>query len=117
MANLVLHFDTAPGTDAAALAAQLQTGLAELPGVENSSARPIASRDPLVVASAVMSFIAVAPIVINNAAAFISSIKNLIYSCEGLRNTIVEIRGRHIPIDKLQPADIEAAAAQPATQS
>ncbi len=111
MANLALHFDTAPGTDAAALAAQLQAGLAELPGVETSSAKTVASRDPLVVASAVMSFIAVAPVVINNAAAFITSIKNLINSCEGLRNTIVEIRGRRIPIDKLQPSDIETAAA------
>jgi hypothetical protein len=111
MANLAFHFDIAPGADASVLADQLQTGLASLPGVEKSSAKALESRDPLAVASAVMTFITVAPIAINKAADFISSIKNLINSCEGLHNAVVEIRGRRIPINKLQPSDIEAAAA------
>ena len=112
MANLALHFDIAPGADASVLADQLQTGLARLPGVEKSSAKALESRDPLAVASAVMTFITVAPIAINKAADFISSIKNLINSCEGLHNAVVEIRGRRIPINKLEPKDIEAAAPQ-----
>ena len=111
MANLALHFDVAPGADAAQLADQLRTGLASLPGVEKSSAKALESRDPLVTASAVMTILTVAPIVINKAATFITAIKNLIDSCEGLRNTIVEVSGRRIPISKLQPSDIEAAAA------
>jgi hypothetical protein len=112
MAKLSVHFDIAPGADASALADQLQTGLTKLPGVEKSSAKALESRDPLAVASAVMTFITVAPVVINKASDFISAIKNLINSCEGLHNAIVEIGGRKIPINKLQASDIEAAAPQ-----
>lgn len=111
MANLSLHFEVAPGADAAQLADQLQADLANLPGVEKSSAKALQSRDPLVTASAIMTFLTVAPVAINKAATFITAIKNLIDSCDGLRNTIVEISGRRIPIAKLQPSDIEAAAA------
>lgn len=111
MSNLALHFDVAPGADASALADQLQAGLANLPGVEKSSSRTLASRDPLAAASAVMAFLTVAPVVINKATDFVTAIKNFINSCEGLRNTVVEISGRRIPINKLQPSDIEAAAA------
>ncbi|HTB96903.1 MAG TPA: hypothetical protein VK716_07825 [Terracidiphilus sp.] len=111
MANLALHFDIAPGADASVLADQLQSKLAKLPGVEKSNAKVLESRDPLAIASAVMTFITVAPIVMNKAADFINSIKNLINSCEGLHNAVVEIGGRRIPVNKLQPSDIEAAAA------
>lgn len=111
MVNLALHFDTSPGTDASELAVQLQSGLAMLPGVERSNSKALGSRDPLAAASAVMAFLTVAPIVINKAADFVTSIKNLINSCEGLQNAIVEIGGRRIPIHKLEPSDIEVAAA------
>jgi hypothetical protein len=115
MPNMTLHFDTAPGVDATALAAQLQTGLAELPGVEKAIARPVESRDLALDATAVMSFLTVAPVVIAHAAQLVDSIKQLILSCQGLKNAIVEISGRRIPVANLQPADIVAAAeSQPA---
>jgi hypothetical protein len=118
MSNITLHFDTAPGTDAAALAAQLQSGLADLPGVEKAIARPVQSRDLTIAATAVMSFLTVAPVVIGHAADLLDSIKRFIVSCDGLHNTVVEIRGRRIPIADLQPSDIAAAAgSQPAAQS
>ena len=59
-----------------------------------------------------MGFLTVAPVMINHAADLVNSIKKLIESCEGLRNTIIEIRGHRIPIDKLQPSDLVPANPQ-----
>lgn len=115
MPNMTLHFDTAPGADAAALAAQLQSGLAELPGVEKAIARPVESRDLSLDATAVMSFLTIAPVVIAHAAQLVDSIKQLVVSSQGLKNAIIEISGRRIPVANLQPSDIVAAAgSQPA---
>jgi hypothetical protein len=110
--TLTLHFETAPDADASALAAKLQSGLASLPEVEKAGAQALANRDITVAASAIMGFLTVAPVVINHAAELVNSVKNLIESCEGLHNAIVEIRGRRIPIDKLQPSDLAPATPQ-----
>ena len=112
MPDILLHFETAPGTDASALAAQLQSALATLPDVQHSGAQPIASRDFGATAALVMGFITVAPIVLNKASDLIDAIKRLVQSSEGLRNAIVEIHGRKIPIAQLQPSDIAPAAPQ-----
>ena len=111
--TLTLHFETAPGTDAAALAAQLQSGLAALPDVERAGAQPVATRDLGATEMAIMGFLTVAPIVLTKAAAIIDALKQVVQSSEGLRNAIVEIHGRKIPVAELQPSDIATAA--PAT--
>lgn len=112
MPTLTLRFDTAPGTDAAALAGQLQSGLATLPEVERSGAQPLGTRDFGVTAAAVMGFITVAPIVLNKASDLIDAIKRLIESSEGLRNAVVEIHGKRIPVAELKPSDIAPASPQ-----
>jgi hypothetical protein len=108
--TLTLHFDTAPGTDASALAAQLQSGLAALPDVERSGAQPLASRDIGTTEMAIMGFLTVAPIVLTKAADIVDALKRLVQSSEGLRNAIVEIHGRKIPVAQLQPSDIAPRA-------
>ncbi len=114
--TLKLHFQTDPGTDAAALAAQLQSGLAALPDVEHAGAQPIASRDLGATEMAIMGFLTVAPIVLTKASAIIDALKQVIQSSEGLRDAIVEIHGRKIPVAQLQPSDIASpAAAAPAS--
>ena len=113
--TLTLHFETAPGTDAAALAAQLQSGLAALPDVERAGAQPVATRDLGATEMAIMGFLTVAPIVLTKAAAIIDALKQVVQSSEGLRNAIVEIHGRKIPVAELQPSDIATAA--PATMA
>jgi 3-dehydroquinate synthase class II len=112
--TLKLHFDTAPGTDANALAAELQSGLAALPDVERAGAQPIASRDLGATEMAIMGFLTVAPVMLTKAADIIDALKRIVQSSEGLRNAVVEIRGRRVPVAELQPSDIVTTAAAPA---
>jgi hypothetical protein len=111
--TLTLHFETAPGTDAAALAAELQAGLAALPEVQRAGAQPIASRDLGATEMAIMGFLTVAPVMLTKAADIIDALKRIVQSTEGLRNAVVELHGKRIPVAQLQPSDIATAA--PAT--
>jgi hypothetical protein len=108
--TLTLHFETAPGTDAAALAAELQSGLAALPEVERAGAQPIASRDLGATEMAIMGFLTVAPVMLTKAADIIDALKRIVQSSQGLRNAVVEIHGKRIPVAELQPSDIATAA-------
>lgn len=108
--TLKLHFETAPGTDAAALAAELQSGLSALPEVEHAGAQPIASRDLGATEMAIMGFLTVAPVMLTKAADIIDALKRIVQSSQGLRNAVVELHGKRIPVAELQPSDIATAA-------
>ncbi len=112
--TLKLHFQTAPGTDASALAAQLQSALSAVPEAEHAGAQPVATRDLGSTEVAIMAFLTVAPVVITKATAIIDALKQLVQSSQGLHDAIVEIHGRKIPVAQLQPSDI-AAPAPPAS--
>lgn len=112
MPELTIQFDAEPGTNADALAAQLKTELARIPAVNSVQSEVMESRDPSIAlaATTIISVLATAPKVIEEATAIVNSIKNLIQATQGLKSAIVEIRGRRIPVDKLQPSDISPAA-------
>ena len=112
MPEIVLHFDTAPGADTEALTTELRSALAKLPDIESSDAQALAPRDFGATAAVIMGFLTVAPIAINKAADLIDAIKRLIESSQGLRNAIVEISGRKIPVAQLQPSDLAPTTPQ-----
>jgi hypothetical protein len=112
MPEIVLHFDTAPGANAEALTTELRSELAALPDVESSDAQALAPRDFGATAAVVMGFLTVAPIAINKAADLIDAIKRLVESSEGLRNAIIEISGRKVPVAQLKPSDLASASPQ-----
>ncbi len=117
MADLSLQFDAAPGVDTSALAEKLKAELATIPGVTDSDAQAVESRDPLTASILIMGFIHYAPIVMTDAARIIGALASLLKASNELRNVIVEIRGRKIPLDKLKPEDLATAtpAAAPAS--
>jgi hypothetical protein len=106
MTEVTLQFDAQPGADVDALAQKLQDSLSVLPSVDSVQAEVMESRDLNVAVSTIMAFLVMAPKVIDEATAIVNSIKNLVQASNGLRSAIVEIRGRRIPVDKLQPSDL-----------
>ena len=112
MAELAIQFDAEPGTDTDALAKQLQSQLSGIPAVEGVQARVMESRDLALAATTIMAVLATAPKIIDEATSIINSIKNLIQATKGLKSAVVEIRGRKIPVEQLQPTDLVSPAAK-----
>ena len=106
MPELTIQFDAEPGTNVDALAANLKTELAAIPAVDNVQAEVMESRNLGLDPATIMAMIAMAPKVIEEATAIVNALKNFVQASQGLKSAIVEIRGRRIPVDKLQPSDI-----------
>lgn len=106
MAELTIQFDAEPGVNADALAEKLFQELAAIPDVSNVQAEVMESRDLALAATSIMACLAMAPKVIDDATRIVNSLKNLVAASQGLKSAIVEIRGRRIPVDKLQPSDL-----------
>jgi hypothetical protein len=51
---------------------------------------------------------------LTKAADIIDALKRIVQSSEGLRNAVVEIRGRRVPVSELQPSDIATTTTAPA---
>lgn len=112
MPDITIQFEAEPGADVNALAARIQSQLAALDDVQKVNTEVMESRDPLAIGTAIMTFLTVAPVVMANAAKTVAALNDFIKQCDGVRNTIVEIRGRRIPVEHLKPSDLAAPAAQ-----
>ncbi|HEY3705315.1 MAG TPA: hypothetical protein VGL22_09660 [Terracidiphilus sp.] len=108
MAEVTIQFDAQPGTDMDALAQKLHAELAGLPSVDTVQAEVMDSRDATAIATTIMACIVMAPKIIDDATRIVNALKSLVQASDGLRSAIVEVRGRHIPVDKLQPSDLSA---------
>jgi hypothetical protein len=111
MAEVNIQFEAQPGADVDALAQNLKDSLASLPAVDSVQAEVMESRSLAVDATTIMACIAMAPKVIDDATRIVNSLKSLVQASDGLRSAIVEIRGRKIPVDKLQPSDLASTTA------
>jgi len=111
MSEITIHFETAAGTDADALAENLRGQLGALSGVEVVDAEVQENRsiDPVMAASAIMTVIKIAPTVIDDLTKIVASLTKFAQQSETFRSVIVEIQGRRIPISRLKTSDLTPA--------
>jgi hypothetical protein len=113
MAEFTIQFEADPGVDVDALAAKLKAELAAVPEVNEVQAEVMESRDLALAATTIMACLTMAPKLIDDATKIINSLKALIDASQGLKSAVVEIRGRRIPVAKLQPSDLTPAGGDP----
>jgi hypothetical protein len=106
MAEFTIQFETDPGVDVDALAAKLKAELSAVPEVNQVQAEVMESRDLALAATTIMACLTMAPKLIDDATKIINSLKALVEASQGLKSAVVEIRGRRIPVAKLQPSDL-----------
>jgi hypothetical protein len=106
MAELTLHFETSPGTDLTAAAAELQKNIAGVKGVESASSTP--QRFQAVGPSEILSVIKFATELAQSTAAFLAAITAVYAAWQkakvifpGLRPPTVEVGLKKIPIDQV----------------
>ena len=111
MSEITIHFETAAGADADALAKNLRWQLSALSGVEVLDAEVLENRsiDPMMAATAIMTVIKVAPTVIDDLTKIVASLTRFAQQSDTFRSVIVEIQGRRIPVSRLQTSDLTPA--------
>lgn len=108
MPSIVLHFETTGAVEPTALAEDIQSKVTALPSVEGADTNVQESRslDP----ATIIQVISLASTGIMALTTLIENITKMVHSTAGLKEAIVEIDGKKIPVSQLTPADIEAAA-------
>jgi hypothetical protein len=117
MANLTVHFQTEEGVDRAALGGEIQQQLSTIPTVQAANVEVEQYR--AVGPAEIMAGITLAIGAVNTTSQaitaitkFVNSVSELVKAGKGLREAIIDVGMRKVPVSQLTQADIEKLAAR-----
>ena len=114
MAELLLHFELADGTEAAPTAQALEQGLARLPGVSEAEALPDETRlTGLEIVGAISAAVVIlrkGRELVTELNALLPELRKMVKGVKGLKNAFVEVGSKRVPIDQLTAAHLEQLA-------
>jgi hypothetical protein len=117
MANLTVHFETEEGVDRAVLGGEIQQQLSTISSVQTAEVKVEEYRfvGPAEIMAGITLAIGATKTVsqaIDAITKFVNSVSELVKAGKGLREAIIDVGMRKVPVSQLTQADIEKLAAR-----